>query len=203
MFDTPEKLGLGLLTGVVFGFLLQKGQVTKFRTIVGQFLLRDFTVLKVMLTAVVVGGIGVYAMHGLEWASLHVKPLVLGGVVLGGLLFGVGMALLGYCPGTGVAAMAEGSRHAIFGVLGMLVGAALYAEVYPLLKTTVLTQGAFGKVTLASLTGVSPWVYLAALAIGATALFVVLERWHGGRSRSRSPGPAEIGGERSAAVPAT
>jgi hypothetical protein len=181
MFDTPEKLALGLITGVVFGFLLHKGQVTKFRTIVGQFLLRDFTVLKVMLTAVVVGGIGIYAMHDLELASLHVKPLVLGGVILGGLIFGAGMALLGYCPGTGVAAVAEGSRHAIFGVLGMLAGAAAYAEVAPLMKATVLQIGDFGKITLADATGLSPWVFLTALAVGATLLFTAIERWQRGR----------------------
>jgi hypothetical protein len=177
MFDTPEKLALGLLAGVVFGFLLHKGQVTKFDTIVKQFLLKDFTVLKVMLTAVVVGGIGIYAMHGLDLTALHVKPLVLGGVILGGLVFGIGMTLLGYCPGTGVAAVADGSRHAIFGVLGMLAGAAVYAEVAPLMKATVLQVGDFGKITLADATGLSPWVFLTALAVGATLLFLVIERW--------------------------
>jgi hypothetical protein len=181
MFDTPDKLALGLLTGLIFGFLLHKGQVTRFRTIVGQFLLKDFTVLKVMLTAVVVGGIGVYAMHGLDLAALHLKPLVLGGVIAGGLIFGVGMTLLGYCPGTGVAAVAEGSRHAVFGVLGMLVGAALYAEVAPLMKTTVLQIGDFGKITMADATGLSPWVFLAVLTVGATLLFVAIERWQQGR----------------------
>jgi hypothetical protein len=177
MFDTPEKLILGLISGVMFGFLLQKGQVTRFRTVVGQFLLRDFTVLKVMLTAVVVGGIGVYAMHGLDWASLHIKPLVLGGVIGGGLIFGIGMALLGYCPGTGVAAIADGSRHAISGVLGMLVGAALYAEVHPLMKATLLKMGVYDKVTLPDVTGLSPWLFLASLAVGSTLLFVAIERW--------------------------
>jgi uncharacterized membrane protein YedE/YeeE len=181
MFDTPDKLALGLVTGVMFGFLLHKGRVTKFGTIVGQFLLKDFTVLKVMLTAVVVGGIGVYALLGLDLATLHVKPLVLGGVILGGLIFGVGMTLLGYCPGTGVAAVGEGSRHAIVGVFGMLVGAAVYAEVAPLMKATVLQVGDFGKITLADATGLSPWVFLTALAIGATLLFVALERWQRGR----------------------
>ena len=59
MFDSPSKLLLGLVTGVAFGFLLQKGQVTKFRVIVGQLLLRDWTVAKIMGTAVAVGAIGV------------------------------------------------------------------------------------------------------------------------------------------------
>jgi hypothetical protein len=94
----------------------------------------------------------------MDLASLHVKPLVLGGVILGGLIFGVGMTLLGYCPGTGEAAVAEGSRHAIFGVLGMLAGAAVYAEVAPLMKATVLQIGDFGKLTLVDATGLSPWV---------------------------------------------
>jgi hypothetical protein len=186
MFDTPEKLILGLISGVLFGFLLQKGQVTRFRTVVGQFLLRDFTVLKVMLTAVVVGGIGVYAMHGFDWVSLHIKPLVLGGVIGGGLIFGIGMALLGYCPGTGVAAIADGSRHAVFGVLGMLTGAALYAEVHPLMKATLLKMGVYDKVTLPDVTGFSPWLFLVALAVGSTLVFVAIERWQ----RRRLPPPA-------------
>ena len=62
MFDSPEKLLLGFITGVAFGFLLQKGKVAKFHVIVGQFLLKDWTVIKVMLTAVAVGAIGVWAM---------------------------------------------------------------------------------------------------------------------------------------------
>lgn len=62
MFDTPLKLALGLGTGVVFGFLLQKAQVAKYRVILGQLLLRDWTVAKTMLTAVAVGAVGVYAL---------------------------------------------------------------------------------------------------------------------------------------------
>ena len=90
MFDSPDKLLLGLATGVAFGFLLQKGRVAKFPVILGQFLLKDWTVVKVMGTAVVVGSAGVFALVAAGHASLHVKPLLLGGVLLGGLLFGVG-----------------------------------------------------------------------------------------------------------------
>ena len=73
MADSIGKLLLGLMTGFVFGFLLQKGHVTKYKVIVGQFLLRDFTVLKTMLTAVVVGGAGVYGLRALGLATLHVN----------------------------------------------------------------------------------------------------------------------------------
>lgn len=191
MFDPIWKLALGLLTGLLFGFILQKGQVTKYRTIVGQFLLRDFTMLKVMLTAVVVGGLGVLALSALGLASFHIKPLVLGGVVTGGVIFGVGMALLGYCPGTGVAAMAEGSRHAIFGVLGMLLGSAIYAEVYPWMTSSLLTLGDFGKLTLVDLTGLPASVILGAIGLIAVGLFIAIEKWERRRGTPSSPREAE------------
>lgn len=177
MFDPIWKLALGLLTGFVFGFLLQKGRVSKYRTIVGQFLLRDFTMLKIMLTAVIVGGIGVWTLVTLGLATLHIKPLLLGGVVIGGLIFGVGMSLLGYCPGTGVAAIAEGSRHAIAGVVGMLFGAAIYAEVYAPIKSTILTWGDYGKLTLVDLTGLPAGVLLGVIGVISVGLFVFIERW--------------------------
>ena len=96
------------MTGIAFGVLLQKGRVAKFAVIVSQFLLKDWTVVKIMGTAVVVGSVGVFALVAAGQASLHVKPLLLGGVLLGGALFGVGMTTLGYCPGTAVAACGEG-----------------------------------------------------------------------------------------------
>lgn len=112
MFDPIWKLVLGLFTGILFGILLQKGGVAKYRVILGQFLLKDWTVVKVMGTAVVVGMIGIYALLPTGMVSLHIKPLQWGGIIFGGLMFGVGMSLLGYCSGTGVAACGEGRRDA-------------------------------------------------------------------------------------------
>jgi uncharacterized protein len=175
--DSIGKLLLGLLTGFAFGFLLQKGQVTKYPVIVGQFLLRDFTVLKTMLTAVVVGGIGVYVLTALGAATLHVKPAQLVAVPVGGLIFGVGMALLGYCPGTGVAAAAEGKRDAWFGVAGMLFGALLFAEQFASLNSTVLSWFNLGPVTLPQLTHMPAAGIFVVLAAGAFLLFRRIERW--------------------------
>ena len=97
--------------------------------------------------------------------------------VLGGLVFGVGMVVLGYCPGTAVGALGDGSRHAIFGILGMLVGAAAYAEVQPFLKGNLLAVCDLGKVTLPKSTGLSPWVFVIALSVLTAILFAVLKRW--------------------------
>lgn len=176
MADSLGKLALGLFTGFLFGFFLQKGHVTKYKVIVGQFLLRDFTVLKTMLTAIVVGGAGVYALRAFGWATLHVKPAQLVAVAGGGLIFGVGMVLLGYCPGTGVAAAAEGRRDALAGVAGMFGGALLFAEHYAALTGNVLSWLNLGPVTLPELLPLPAWGIFLSLSLGALALFRLLER---------------------------
>lgn len=180
-FADSRTLILGAITGLVFGFLLQRGGVTRYDVIVSQFLLRDHTVLKTMLTAIVVGAVGIYGM--LEFGMLekmHVKAATLLTNGLGGAIFGVGMVVLGYCPGTGLAAIGQGSRDAITGVVGMLVGAALYASAYPFVKANLEPIGALaGKATdhtFPALTGLSPWVFITALAIGSVLTFRAIDR---------------------------
>jgi uncharacterized membrane protein YedE/YeeE len=178
-FDDPKTLLLGALTGFIFGFLLQKGGVTRFQVINGQFLLKNFTVLKVMLTAIIVGAIGIYGMmllKILDPGDLHIKNAALLGNAVGGIIFGIGMAILGYCPGTGVAAIGDGSRHAIAGLIGMIVGAGVYAEVHPWMKSRILGVGDVGKTTLADSTGLSPWWFIALLVVIAVIVFLFVER---------------------------
>ena len=174
--DSWELLLIGLLSGFVFGFVLQKGQVAKFHVIVNQFRLRDFTVLKMMLTAIIVGGIGVYALQDAGLAKYSIKPAFVIANSLGGLIFGVGMVLLGYCPGTSIAAVAEGSRHAIIGVLGMLLGAWMQAETYNKLAPFIRSVD-YGNATLGSLFGIHPVAILAALTGASIGLFLLLEVW--------------------------
>jgi hypothetical protein len=184
--DTLPNIVTGLLTGLVFGFLLQKGHVTRYAVIVGQFLLKDFTVLKIMGTAIVVGAIGVWAMRALGWVdTMHIKGAALAATASGAAIFAVGMVLLGYCPGTGVAAVADGSRHAIPGLLGMVVGGAAFAWLYPAIQgnfmkladvTLTLGDKSTDKITLADLAGVSPWVIIVPLALAAAVGFYLMER---------------------------
>lgn len=177
MFEPPERLLLGLLIGIVFGVLLQKGRVAKFSVIVSQFTLKDWTVVKIMGTAVVVGSVGVYALVASDHAELHVKPFMLGGVLLGGVCFGVGMAVLGYCPGTGVAACGEGKPDAMVGVLGMLAGAFAFVVMWPALQPVIKGLGDMGKITLPSATGTSPWLWIAGLlSVGLVSFFLFARR---------------------------
>lgn len=164
MFDPNWKLLLGLFTGIVFGFLLQKGRVAKYEVIVGQFIGRDFTVVKIMATAVVVGSIGIYALLPSGLVALHIKPALWSGILVGGAIFGVGMAVLGYCPGTGVVACGEGRKDAYFGLVGMVAGAAIYVVFYSTFSKLAVAMGDGGKLTFPQMTGTSPWLWIVPIA---------------------------------------
>lgn len=176
--EAPGQLLLGLGTGVAFGALLQKGQAGKYDVIVEQLLLRDGTVARIMGTAVAVGAAGIHALEQSGRAQLKIKPLRLGGVAGGAVLFGTGLAVLGYCPGTTLAAIGEGRRDAIAGALGMLAGAGLFVRLYPAIKPA-LEAGDLGKVTLPRATRSSPWAW-----IGTLAAAVALSRAARGRRRA-------------------
>lgn len=164
-----------LLMGAAFGLLLQRGRVTSCDVIENQFRLKDFTVLKVMGTAIVVGGIGVLALVDAGAAKYAVKDANMLAVALGAGLFGIGMVVFGYCPGTALAAIATGSVHALVGAFGMIAGAIVYALTFDWLKANVLNVWALGKVRLPDLTGIPDAAWFVALAIGAGAFFWWIE----------------------------
>lgn len=156
---------ISLVFGVVFGFLLQKGGATKFDIIVGQLLLTNFTVLKIMLSAVLTGMLGIYLMKNLGWVQLYPKSGSLGMNVIGGLIFGVGFAILGYCPGTIAGAIGNGYLDALFGgLLGIWIGAGFFASLYPKLNTGILKKGKYGDITLPRLLKVNDWVVVIPIA---------------------------------------
>ena len=166
----------GVITGMLFGFLLQRGQVLRYDKQLGALRLLDMTIVKFMLSAILVAMVGVYLLYDLGLVKLHLKSANLGGNILGGLTFGVGWGLFGYCPGTAVGAVGEGRWGAVWGIVGMLVGAALFAEAYPFLKATVLTWGNLGKITLPQILGVNHWFVIAALTLGTLGLFYWFEK---------------------------
>ena len=177
-YADTHTLILGLLAGILFGFFLRKGSLTRFETIVGQFILKDFTVVKVMLTAITIGSIGVYVMHQIGIIEkLPVKEAVLYADVLGGAILGIGMVILGYCPGTCVGAAGQGSSDAVVGILGMIVGAGLFAESYDWFHRYIIEPYNLGKVTFPTLTNSSPWWWIAGLTVITIILFVFLEKW--------------------------
>lgn len=171
------QLVLGLLMGMVFGFLLQKGGATDYDVIIGQLLLSDFTVVKIMISAVITGMLGVHLLRSLGMVRFHPKPGSFGTSVIGGLIFGVGFATLGYCPGTVAGAVGQGYLDALFGgVIGIIIGAGIFAAVYPRLESPLLQKGNFGEITLPKLLRINPWMVVVPGAIVLIVFLLQLEK---------------------------
>lgn len=160
----------GFSTGILFGFLLQKGRVLRYDKQLGALRLQDMTIVKFMLSNIMVAMVGMYLLSDLGVVKLSIRSLNLGANIIGGLLFGMGWGLLGYCPGTSLGALGEGRWDALWGIAGMLVGAGLYAEAYPFLKTTVLSWGVWGRLTLPQVLGLNHWIVIAVFILGSLLL---------------------------------
>lgn len=175
--DSTTGLIFSAVFGLIFGVLLNKGRVTDYNVIVNLFRFKDFTVVKIMFTAIIVGGLGVFAMESAGLIEGYdIKAANLLGVAIGSAIFGVGMALLGYCPGTGVAAMATGRLHAVVGFFGMIAGGIIYALSFSWIDAHILNVAAMGKVRLPDVTGIPSiawWVNLVAIAGG---VFYLIEK---------------------------
>ncbi|MBS3788902.1 YeeE/YedE family protein [Candidatus Bipolaricaulota bacterium] len=146
-----EKRSLRLITalvvGLLFGFLLQKGGATEYEVLVNQLLLRDFTVLKIIFSAIVVGSLGFQIVVRAGIADPSIKPFKPKPIIVGGLIFGAGFALLGYCPGTLAGAVGTGSIHALLGAAGMVAGASAFANLYPRINNFI-EKGNRGRLTI-------------------------------------------------------
>lgn len=175
--SAAAQLALGLCFGMIFGFLLQKGGVAKYHVLLGVLLLEDFTVVKVMLTAILVGSVGVFAMHALGLVQLHVKPTRYAANVVGGLIFGIGFGLIGYCPGTGAAALGQGNWDAIAGIAGLMIGSYLFAEASGWLDKTLMKMGDRGKMMLPELVGLRLPVFLLIFVPLLIAGLVAIDRF--------------------------
>ncbi|MGB5745608.1 MAG: DUF6691 family protein [Desulfobacterales bacterium] len=166
----------GLVTGILFGFFLQKARVIRYDKQLGALRLIDMTIVKFMVSSILVGMVGIYLLLDFGWVKLSLKSTNLGGNIIGGLIFGLGWGLLGYCPGTSAGALGEGRWDALWGIIGMIIGAAIFAEAFPILKKSILTWGDFGKITLPQIIGLNHWIVIFVLVVCGLALFVFFEK---------------------------
>ena len=157
----------GVLMGIVFGFALEKGRVFEPGIIVDQMRLKRFIMLKMFLTGVAVGLVVLAILVGFGLTGLHVKPLLLVGQGIGGLLLGVGITLAGACPGTVWAQIGAGYKDAWFTLLGGLAGAMVYAVFDPVIAPNLGPN--LGKMTVHELLGL-PFAGVA-LALAAVLAF--------------------------------
>ena len=155
-----------LIFGFLFGVILQYAKLNKYNTISGMAILNDYTVAKAIAAAIGVGVILLNIEIGFGLASYHVKPFILGGIIFGGLIFGIGMAILGYCPGTLAISFGEGSIDALIGIIGGLFGGLTYTLILPSIQGFLGPD--FGKISLYSLVGTNSLIfYILFFVIGA------------------------------------
>ena len=166
---TRDKFLQAVVFGLIFGFLLQKGGVAKYNLLVGVLLLQDFTVIKMMASAIVTGMLGLLILNRGGKVELKLKPTRLASVTVGGLLFGVGFAFSGYCPGTAAAALGQTSWDALFVIVGLILGSYAFAIASASLNRTVDKLGDKGELALPELANISRVPF----ALGFISLIIV------------------------------
>lgn len=162
-----------LIFGFLFGSILMYANLNKYNTISGLALLKDFAVVKTIALAIGIGAILISIEIGLGMASFHIKPFVVGGVIFGGFIFGAGMAILGYCPGTLAISVGEGSIDAFIGVIGGLLGGLVYTLALPFMQGFLGPN--LGNISLNSLAGNGFIYYFLVFIIGI--IFIYISFW--------------------------
>jgi uncharacterized membrane protein YedE/YeeE len=141
----------GLLVGIAMGALIQRIGASSPGMILKALRLENITIIKFMATTIAVGAVGVYLLGTFMPMHLDIKPTYVVGVLVGGLVFGAGFALGGYCPGTCVVGIGERRKDALFALLGGITGALLFTLVYTLIEGALIKPFNYGKITLADL----------------------------------------------------
>lgn len=177
-FDNDASLLIALIIGIAFGFILEQAGFGSATKLAAQFYGRDLTVFKVMFTAIITALLG---MFWLGWAGVldlsrvYILPTYLVPQLAGGIIFGIGFVMGGYCPGTCCVAATTGKMDGWIHFLGMIAGIALFGEIFPLLEP-FYSSSSMGQVTLDAYFSVPYGVAVFAVVVIALAGFVVAER---------------------------
>lgn len=172
-FSLGTELAVALVMGLGFGFALERAGFGSARKLTAVFYLYDMAVVKVMFTAVVTTLVGLAVLSGVglfDMSEIYLETTNWTAQIVGGLLFGAGFVVGGYCPGTSMAALATGRKDGMLFALGMLAGVWAYAEFTPGLDEWYKAT-ASGVITLPEVTGIAMgwWAlaFAAFLAFGA------------------------------------
>jgi len=186
LFD--NGLASGLLSGILFGYILEQAGFGSPCKLTAQFRLTDWSVFKVMFTAIIVCAVGLAFLSGigvLNMQAVYIPTVYFWALVIGGAMIGAGFAIGGYCPGTSVVGLFSGRLDALVFMLGMLIGVVGFSSVFDTAAIQAILNAGVGPEaqTLPQLFGVSQWVILLALVLLAVGGF-----WLGSRMERRGEG---------------
>jgi hypothetical protein len=178
----------GLVCGALFGWVLESAGFGSPCKLTGQFRLSDWSVLKVMFTAIVVAAAGLLGLQAMGWLqpdAVFVPSAMVVAAAVGGLLVGAGFAVGGYCPGTSVVGLFSGRLDAGVFLIGLLLGTFAFAGLYgPAVEAVMAAGEVMAGDSLPDAYGVPGWLVVLAMAMALVAVFV----W-GGRFERASRGP--------------
>lgn len=186
MWTIPDVVS-GLVCGALFGVVLENAGFGSPCKLTAQFRLTDWTVFKVMFTAIVLTSVGLSALSKLgviDLDALFVPPAMMGAAAMGGALVGAGFAVGGYCPGTSVVGAMSGRMDAWIFLIGLLLGTVVFAAGFDVLEPLTYAGEFFGGDTLNEALHVSDWLINGAMVVTALLIF-----WIGGVFESRVDGP--------------
>jgi uncharacterized membrane protein YedE/YeeE len=167
-----------LLIGAAFGWFLERAGMGSARKLAGQFYLTDLTVFKVMFTAIVTAMLGVFWLGWIgviDTSKIYVPETFLIPQIVGGVVFGIGFAIAGLCPGTSCVAAATGRIDGFAVVAGMFAGVLGSGILFASLRQFYdLTPR--GVLTLPQIFGVSEGLVVFAVVLIAMAGFKVANR---------------------------
>jgi len=188
-FTAGTELALAAVLGLGFGFCLERAGFGSARKLTSVFYLRDMAVVKVMFTAIVTAMVGLTvlaAAGALDLKELYLEQTNYTAQIVGGLLFGAGFIVGGYCPGTSIAAIATGRKDGMLFALGMFAGVYTYAELTPGLDAWY-TATAQGEIPLPAATGIAMGWW----AAGFVA-FLLFAAWGMAKIEARFSGSGRI-----------
>ncbi len=178
MFNIVQNEGHGsfwlvFLIGIVFGGIIQYTRVDKFEKIAGFAMGKDTIIPKMLFLAIGITSIALYFEIKMGYASFHVKPMILSGLIIGGIIFGIGMAIMGKCPGTGPISIAEGRVDVAVGAVGGIFAGWIFTKYYDVIFKPLMGPS-LGKETLISVAGESAtmWVFIYGIALILIAIII-------------------------------
>lgn len=186
--DTTAAFVVAGALGLAFGFWLERAGFSSSRRLTGVFYGRDFAVIQTMFSAIVTALLGLQALAAVglvDLATIHHMGTFLGPQVVGGLIFGVGFVMGGWCPGTALVGLVSGKGDAAVFLGGALAGSLLYAFLWPALSAFA-EVGACGVCTLPERFGLSSGATTLLVVAVALAAFVVVETLAARRARAAS-----------------
>jgi len=176
--NSPKAFFLALLIGLFFGIFLEQAGFGSSRKLAGVFYFKDMAVIKVMFSAVVTAMLGLSCFLAMGWVqvdAIYLLPTIYGSQIVGGLIFGVGFVVSGWCPGTAAAGLASGKLDALVALIGALLGSILFSEIYPAVKG-IASAGDRGVLSVFDSLGLSKPMFVFLFVVVAIICFWLCEK---------------------------